>query len=93
MTRKTTKPEPVPDAEPDVASAPVVGIACPRCGCKHLLEADGRLPAWFVTKTEQKSGFIRRRRPGLQTGLCLEEKEVFERLGLADSIGRCNCVL
>ena len=36
---------------------------------------------------------IRTWRPKLATGLCLEEIEVFEALGLAEAIGRCNCVL
>ena len=36
---------------------------------------------------------IRRLRPGLDIGLCLEERSVFDALGLAAAIGRCNCVL
>jgi len=31
--------------------------------------------------------------PDLEIGLCLEERSVFEALGLTDAIGRCNCVL
>lgn len=38
-------------------------------------------------------GAIRRRRPDLEVALCLEERRVFEALGLTASIGRCNCVL
>jgi len=36
---------------------------------------------------------IRRRRADLDIGLCLEDRRVFEALGLGASIGRCNCVL
>jgi len=36
---------------------------------------------------------LRRRRPDLEVALCLEEPGVFEALGLAAAIGRCNCVL
>ncbi len=36
---------------------------------------------------------IRRHRPGLPIALCLEEKAVFDALGLTANIGRCNCVL
>lgn len=36
---------------------------------------------------------IRRRRPDLNVGLCLEDAGVFDALGLTASIGRCNCVL
>ena len=36
---------------------------------------------------------IRRQRPGLTVGICLEERDVFRRLGMETSIGRCNCVL
>lgn len=36
---------------------------------------------------------IRREAPGLGVGLCLEQREVFEALGLEERIGKCNCVL
>jgi hypothetical protein len=36
---------------------------------------------------------IRGRTPDLEIGLCLEERNVFDALGLTDAIGRCNCVL
>lgn len=36
---------------------------------------------------------IRRLRPQLPVGLCLEERETFEALGMASNIGCCNCVL
>jgi len=36
---------------------------------------------------------IRREAPSLGIGLCLEQREVFEALGLEERIGKCNCVL
>jgi len=36
---------------------------------------------------------IRRERPDLGIGLCLEDEPMFASLGLQESIGRCNCVL
>jgi len=36
---------------------------------------------------------IRRVRPDLQIGLCLEDPSMFELLRFKDSVGRCNCVL
>ena len=36
---------------------------------------------------------IRRAKPNLHIGLCLEERPVFAALGMLDAIGRCNCVL
>ncbi len=36
---------------------------------------------------------IRGEAPSLGIGLCLEEREVFEALGLEERIGKCNCVL
>ena len=38
-------------------------------------------------------GIIDARAPDLDIGLCLEEETVFQALGLAGAIGRCNCVL
>lgn len=35
----------------------------------------------------------RRLRPDLEIALCLEEQELWERTGLAGSMGRCNCGL
>jgi len=35
---------------------------------------------------------IRRQRPDLEIGLCLEDEAMFAALGLKGSIGRCNCV-
>jgi spore photoproduct lyase len=36
---------------------------------------------------------IRRVRPDLQIGLCLDDPKMFELLGLEGAVGRCNCVL
>ncbi len=36
---------------------------------------------------------IRKIRPDLDIGLCLEEHRVFEALNLRDAVGRCNCVV
>jgi len=36
---------------------------------------------------------VREMQPGLTVGLCLEERAVFEAVGLPQAIGRCNCVL
>ena len=57
---------------------------------------DGRLryPARLRTDLYlHMIGIIRSRAPNLDIGLCLEEKRVFQALGLTDAIGRCNCVL
>jgi spore photoproduct lyase len=35
----------------------------------------------------------RKMRPDLEIALCLEEKSVWDNLGLENNIGRCNCVL
>ena len=36
---------------------------------------------------------IRRQRPDLEIGLCLEDEAMFTALGLQGNVGRCNCVL
>lgn len=36
---------------------------------------------------------IRKLRPKLQIGLCMEERDIFKALNMENSIGRCNCVL
>ncbi|MFH1919462.1 MAG: hypothetical protein ABIP48_06200 [Planctomycetota bacterium] len=36
---------------------------------------------------------IRRVRPELEIGLCLEDPTTFERLKIEENVGRCNCVL
>jgi hypothetical protein len=36
---------------------------------------------------------IRQLQPKLPIALCLEERSVFESLGMMGSAGRCNCVL
>jgi hypothetical protein len=57
---------------------------------------DGRYrypPATRITMYRQLIEQIRRSQPGLEIGLCLEERDVFEALDMTPSIGRCNCVL
>jgi spore photoproduct lyase len=57
---------------------------------------DGRLryPAHLRTELYRHMvEAIRGCAPDLEIGLCLEERGVFEALGLSDAIGRCNCVL
>jgi DNA repair photolyase len=36
---------------------------------------------------------IRRNAPALEIALCLEDRSMFDTLGMQDDIGRCNCVL
>ena len=36
---------------------------------------------------------IKQRHKNIQVGLCLEEKNIFNSLGMTASIGKCNCVL
>jgi spore photoproduct lyase len=36
---------------------------------------------------------VRRLRPELELALCLEERELWQILGLEGNIGQCNCVL
>jgi len=57
---------------------------------------DGRLryPARMRTELYRHMiQTIRRCAPDLEIGLCLEERGIFEALGLTEAIGRCNCVL
>ncbi|MGD0384481.1 MAG: radical SAM protein [Thermoguttaceae bacterium] len=57
---------------------------------------DGRLRFSRSTRTEVYRCLIeciRRIRPDLEIGLCLEDEEMFASLGLQKSIGRCNCML
>ena len=57
---------------------------------------DGRLRFSRATREEVYRylvGCIRRQRPDLEIGLCLEDEPMFASLDLAGSIGRCNCVL
>jgi spore photoproduct lyase len=57
---------------------------------------DGRLRFPRSTREEVYRyliGRIRRQRPDLEIGLCLEDEPMFASLGLQESIGRCNCVL
>ena len=57
---------------------------------------DGRLRFSRSTREEVYRCLIeciRRHRPDLEIGLCLEDEAMFASLGLQESIGRCNCVL
>ena len=57
---------------------------------------DGRL-RFSSSAREEVYGYlvelIRRQRPNLEIGLCLEDEEMFAALDLTQSMGRCNCVL
>jgi hypothetical protein len=58
--------------------------------------ADGRLRFSRSTREEVYRyliACIRRYRPNLEIGLCLEDEAMFASLGLQESLGRCNCVL
>ena len=57
---------------------------------------DGRARYSRVLRQEVYSIIIeaaRRLRPELELALCLEERELWQTLGLEESIGKCNCVL
>jgi len=57
---------------------------------------DGRLRFSHSAREEVYRYFvecIRRHRPDLEIGLCLEDESMFASLDLQESIGRCNCVL
>jgi spore photoproduct lyase len=81
------------------------GLMERRLGCPNAVSdafdplgpsPDGRLryPAHLRFELYQHMiGTIRGCAPGLEVGLCLEERGVFEALGLTEAIGRCNCVL
>ncbi len=57
---------------------------------------DGRLRFSRFTREEVYQylvGCIRRQRPDLEIGLCLEDEPMFAALDLIARVGRCNCVL
>ena len=57
---------------------------------------DGRLRFVRATREEVYRYLvecIRRKRPDLEIGLCLEDEAMFASLDLTTSLGRCNCVL
>ena len=57
---------------------------------------DGRLRFSRSTREDvyrQLIDCVRRIRPDLEIGLCLEDEAMFVSLGLQRSMGRCNCVL
>jgi len=58
--------------------------------------ADGRLRFPRVVRRQVYRVLIdaiRRIRPDLEIGLCLEDQAMFDALDLAPSVGKCNCVL
>lgn len=64
--------------------------------CGPSKSDDGRLRFCRSTREEVYQyliACIRRERPDLEIGLCLEEEAMFPALDLPDSVGRCNCVL
>jgi hypothetical protein len=57
---------------------------------------DGRLRFSHATREEVYRCLIeciRRHRPDLEIGLCLEDERMFAASDLRGSMGRCNCVL
>jgi spore photoproduct lyase len=57
---------------------------------------DGRLRFGRATREEvyrHLIGCIRRQRPDLDIGLCLEDEAMFAALDLQESVARCNCLL
>lgn len=63
---------------------------------KPTKSADGRAryPQSLRRKMyQQLMKIIRAHQPQLPIGLCLEERSVFQSLGLTDNLGQCNCVL
>jgi spore photoproduct lyase len=57
---------------------------------------DGRLRFGYTVRKEVYRHLIeciRRVRPDLEIGLCLEDEAMFALLGLQENVGRCNCVL
>ena len=58
--------------------------------------ADGRARYGATRRAEiycHLLGVVRDVRPDLDVALCLEEREVWESVGLMHNLGRCNCVL
>jgi len=65
-------------------------------GRTHEKSADGRLRFPRVVRRQVYRVLIdaiRRIRPDLEIGLCLEDQAMFDALDLAPSVGKCNCVL
>jgi spore photoproduct lyase len=57
---------------------------------------DGRFRFPFELRLQVYRHLIdqtQRIRPGLEIGLCLEERRTFEALSLTNAVGRCNCVV
>jgi DNA repair photolyase len=75
-------------------------IGADNCISEDIDEAaaseDGR--ARYCSETRRKmydliSKTARETNPGTRIALCLEEPHIWEELGLANNLGRCNCVL
>jgi hypothetical protein len=66
------------------------------CTLRPPKSDDGRLRFGRSTREEVRRPLtecMRRRRPDLEIGLCVEDKATCASLGLQGSIGRCICVL
>ncbi len=79
--------------ESKLGSGNTVSRRLHRSGCKSV---DGRRRYVVSERVEMYRHLItgiRRLDPQLPIALCLEERAVFEALGMMASAGRCNCVL
>jgi spore photoproduct lyase len=58
--------------------------------------SDGRMryePSLRIEMYRHILSIASRLRPGLELALCLEERPLWEELGIQQSMGRCNCVI
>jgi spore photoproduct lyase len=72
------------------------GQICSYAGALRFMEAKlGRRNPVSTRLRRAKSadGRTRQIRPGVEIGLCLEERRTFAALGIADALGRCHCVI
>jgi spore photoproduct lyase len=61
---------------------------------RSLADGRARFPATLRERAYRHLlSSIRTIAPKLEVGLCLEESNLFDNLGLLSSLGRCNCVL
>jgi spore photoproduct lyase len=66
------------------------------CQLDRRKSADGRIRFPFTLRVRIYRHLIdriKRTRPDLDTGLCLEERRTFEALDMPDAVGRCNCTV
>jgi spore photoproduct lyase len=76
-----------------IGSSHAIATALGQYGAKST-DGRSRYPAAVRQRIYRHlTAVIRDIRPELCVGLCLEERAVFEAIGLAGAIGRCNCVL